>query len=476
MKSHLKTSLLLTCAAMAGLSTLPLNAQPAPAASSNASKTLPGIENFKKYKYGFFVHYVWGGNYRGMTRTKIEGTGKEKGLGAVPASIDALADDFDAQKFADDLASWGVEYVIFTAYHANINPLFPSETMKKWGLANHTPKRDLIGDMIKAVKAKGIAVLLYTHPRDGHDLRGDDGIKTGWGPAKGIHPTKAFDKEKWNNFTAELYTEIVNRYGKDLAGIYIDEGSSRGNSDTIVDYARLRDIIKKANPNLIMIHNFFGNIYTCDIGDKEYHHGGPFKVAEGAKFADGSQWPSNSKPLGIVFDKTWWAEAPEGVNTVTFTPEDMFRFTVLQASANTDGGGVQWAAGPYPGGGWETGVDETMKKVWGYIQPIAESIKSTFPSKSYVTKPGKKISDLTWGVATRSVDDKYEYIHVLKAPESKTLTLPAPADGKKFATATLLPAGTPVELKQDASGVKLTLGAKDNWSPLNTVIRLNVTK
>jgi len=462
-----KISLPIALALMNALAPLPLPAQQA-APSATPSKALPSIENFKRMKYGFFVHYVWGGNCRKMT---LEKNGK------APASLDALANEFDAQKFADDLASWGVEYVIFTAYHANINPLFPSETMKKWGLENHAPKRDLLGDMIKAVKAKGIEVVLYTHPRDGHDLRGQDGIKTGWGPAKGIHPIPdKFDKKKWNEFIQDLYTEIANRYGKDLAGIYIDEGTSRHNSDTIIDYVRLREIIKKANPNMIMIHNFFGSKYTCDIGDKEYHHGGPFKVAPGAQYADGAQWPSNAMPLGIVFAKTWWAEAPEGTNTVVFTSEDMFRFTILQASANTDGGGAQWAAGPYPGGGWETGVDETMKKVWSYISPVAESIKSVFPSKSWVTKPGTKFADLTWGVATRSIDGKSEYIHVLKAPADKTLRLPAPADGKKFTSAVLLPSLKRVDLKQDASGVQLTLGPGESWQPLDTVIRLTVGK
>ena len=102
--------------------------------------------DFLKTKYGFFVHYVWAGKGGGLT---IDRNGKQ------PESFDALADAFDVVGFANDMAAWQVEYVIFTAWHANINPLFPSETMKKWGLPEHACKRDLIGDVIKALKAKG---------------------------------------------------------------------------------------------------------------------------------------------------------------------------------------------------------------------------------------------------------------------------------------------------------------------------------
>ncbi len=81
-----------------------------------------------------------------------------------------------------------MEYVIFTAWHADINPLFPSQTMKKWGLAGHDCRRDLLGEIITALNAKGIKVMLYTHPRDGHDLRGDDQRKTGWNGSEGGDP------------------------------------------------------------------------------------------------------------------------------------------------------------------------------------------------------------------------------------------------------------------------------------------------
>ena len=430
--------------------------------------------DYRSMKYGFFVHYVWGGEAYSATVNKD---------GSKPAGIDDLADRFDAEGFARDLSSMGVQYVLFTAWHANMNLLYPSKTMDKW-LPGHTSKRDLIGDMIKACKAKGIHVLLYTHPRDGHDFMAGDQAKTGWAESGSPNPDWAkFDKQKWNDFINDVYAELVDRYGKDILGLYLDEGSGAADSYKVVDYPRLRKTITGKHPHLVMMQNDYGNLYTADLGNQEVFYNHSFGTP------DGDQWASYKIPISIVAGSIFWAAFPEGKDApaqtsakvgfnkwVHYTPESMFRYTVLQAGSNTDGGGVIWAAGPYPGGGWETGVLDRMQKTGKLIQPIERSIKNTYPSSSYRTAPGTKIADLAWGVATRSIDDKFEYLHVLKAPAdgSKILKLPPPADGKKFSKAVLLAEKKPVAIKQDESGLSLALPVGSSWNRLNTVIALSV--
>ncbi len=419
-----------------------------------------GAAEFRKMKYGFFVHYVWGGDYGNLTINRN---------GQPPESFDALADGFDVQGFADDMAAWQVEYVIFTAWHANINPLFPSRTMAKWGLTKHVCKRDILRELIDALKVKGIKVMLYTHPRDGHDLRGQEQAITGWMPGTHSDPDwSKFDRQKWNDFTNELYAELVERYGRDVIGLFSDEGSGAGDSYRVVDYPRLRQTIKSRAPHLVLLQNYYGNLYSLDVGVKEYHFWGEFTSS------DGNAWPTWAMPVATCFATTWWSATPAGKHTPRFSAEDMFRYTVLQAGACSDGGGVQWATGPYVGGGWETGVDETMRKLGGYIQPVAESIKQTYPSTSYVTPPGKKVPDLAWGVATKSTDERLEYIHVLRPPDGPVLRLPPPADGKLFTTAAIIPSGKPVALVQNDDGLTLTLPHGVAWDKLDTVIRMSV--
>lgn len=441
--------------------TSPLHANPAAAA------------NFRSMKYGFFVHYVWGGEAYSATVNKD---------GSMPAGIDDLANRFDAEGFARDVAAMGVEYVLFTAWHADMNVLYPSQVMEKWR-PGHSAKRDLIGDMIKACKAKGVRVLLYTHPRDGHDFTDADMAKTGWHRGEGSNPDfNKWDKAKWNDFINESYAELVDRYGDDILGLYLDEGSGAADSDRVVDYPRLRKTITAKHPHLLMMQNDYGNLYTADLGNMEvfYNHS--------HNTPDGDQWTSYKIPISVVAGSIFWAAFPEGKTEpaqrsakvgfnpwIHYTPESMFRYTVLQAGSNTDGGGTLWAAGPYAGGGWETGVLDRMKKTGELIKTVERSIKGTYPSTSWPTAPGTRIANLTWGVATQSTDASLEYLHVLKPPVgSKSLKLPAPADGKKFSKAVLLKGRKPVALQQGAEGVQVTLPDGEGWDPLDTVIVLQV--
>lgn len=430
--------------------------------------------NFRAMKYGFFVHYVWGGDAYSATVNKD---------GTMPKGLDDLANRFDAEGFARDMAAMGVEYVLFTAWHADMNVLYPSKVMEKWR-PGHSAKRDLIGDMIKACKAKGVQVLLYTHPRDGHDFTDADMAKTGWARGQGSNPDfDRWDRAKWNDFINESYAELVDRYGKDILGLYLDEGSGAADSYRVVDYPRLRKTITEKHPHLLMMQNDYGNLYTADLGNMEvfYNHS--------HNTPDGNQWTSYKIPISVVVGSIFWAAFPEGKTEpaqksakvgfnpwIPYTPESMFRYTVLQAGSNTDGGGTLWAAGPHAGGGWETGVLDRMRQTAGLIKPVERSIKNTYPSASWRTAPGTRIANLTWGVATRSLDDKFEYLHVLKAPAdgSRTLKLPPPADGRKFSKAVLLADKKALALKQDESGLSLALPSGSSWDRLDTVIALAV--
>ena len=124
-------------------------------------------------------------------------------------------------------------------------------------------------------------------------------------------------------------------------------------------------------------------------------------------------------------------------------------------------------------GRWEEGVLEAMQKAGQSIAPIAESIKNTLPSTSW--QPQGKLAELAWGVATRSPDDKVEFIHVMKPQPGNTLTLPPPDDGKTFSKARLLPSGKVVKLEQSSAGVRFTLPVGEAWNALDTVIAMDVT-
>lgn len=413
---------------------------------------LSARERWKRMKYGLFVHYVNDGN--GHTTMNIDGSPN--------AGADYLAETFDVAGFADDVASMGVEYLIFTAWHSNFHPLFNSSAVERVPPNERprikTPKTDLLDRMVAAVRAKGVRVLFYSHP----------GQQLFWG-------------EDWNRFMEDLYGEMVDRY--DIDGFYVDENDPGGNSDRNFDLHRIERAVRWRKPDAVMIQNFYGNLYAFDAGIGESGPASP-------NFSPDVAW-TMPNAYAQVISKTWSAQVPKvptATPAVTRSPEGIFRATVLGAGSCVEGGGWAWAAGPFPGDGtwtdpatgqqksvgrWEEGVLEAMRKAGAYIAPIAQSIKGTYPSTSW--QPQGSIDQLPWGVATRSPDDKTEYLHILKPQPGRDLTLPPPGDGKTFTNARLLPAGKPVKLEQSANGLRLTLPDGETWNLLDTVIAMDAS-
>jgi len=422
---------------------------------------------YKHMKYGMFVHYAY--DPANIVPQSIYASG------AAPVSLDDLANNFDATGFANDLSSMGLEYVVFTAWHAHLACLWPSTNMNTWlpgeGQAS---QRDLLGDMIAAVKAKGIHVLFYTHPLYAGNLSTADQATLGFSP---------WNHDTWNTFIGSQYTELLSRYGTNIDGIYFDDGYSVNPNHTYynttdVNYTNLYNIVKGVSTNLVMLQNGAPNIRgigTCDFGDIEN---------DGMTSSDPLQWEAPGYPSAVVMGATWWSTASSSSgNVARYSPAQMYRYTVLMAGITNSCGGAQWAAGPYVGGGWEPGILSTMQALGALIAPVAPSIKNTYASTSYVTPPDSTIDTLSlfvqggWGgVATKSTDNTIEYIHLLTPPlVGNTLNLPAPADNKIFSSAQLVANGQPVTLVQNSTGVTLTLTGTNTWSSLDTVIAMTVS-
>ena len=265
-------------------------------------------ERWKRMKYGFFVHFVNDGN--GHTTLNMDGSPN--------AGADYLADTFDAAGFADDIASTGVEYLIFTAWHSNFHPLFNSAAVERVPPNERprikTPKTDLLGRMVAAVRAKGIRVLFYSHP----------GQQLYWG-------------ENWNRFMEDIYGEMIDRY--DIDGFYIDENDPGGNSDRNIDFHRIERAVRWRKPDAVMIQNFYGNLYAFDAGIGESGPASP-------DFSTDWAW-TMPNAYAQVISKTWSAQVPKvptPVRAVTRSAEGIFRATVAGAGSCVEGGGWAWAA------------------------------------------------------------------------------------------------------------------------------------
>jgi autotransporter-associated beta strand protein len=375
-------------------------------------------------KYGIFSHYVWNGY--GMS------AGMPNADGSFSKTIDELAESFDVANYVDQLVAAKAQYVVFTAWHSGTCPLFPSSAMEKWAPGRpDTPRRDLLGDLLDECRKRGVRPFFYCHP---------------YQPVAEPH----------NDWINDLFAELVDRYGDRLDGLWIDENFQDCSQDKVVDYRRLMRTIKERNPELVLTHNNGGfQTYGVDEGVQEV------------------QWEFHEGRMASIY---------QIFNQTAKSPEDMLLTTVIQAAANTMGGGVQWSIDAHgSGGGKRGGLDEKARPILDpfvkLLAPIADSVLNTRPSSSYpppFSGTVVKLSSLTWGVATQSADERREFLHVLKPPAGKALTLPPPADGKVFAKARLLDGGQAVNLHQSNRGLVLTLPDGIEWKKPDTVIVLDV--
>jgi alpha-L-fucosidase len=378
-------------------------------------------ETWMRLKYGIFSHYVWNGY--GMA------PGWPNADGSHAANIDEFAEILDVPNYVDQLVKAGVQYCVFTAWHSGTCPLFPSAAMAKWAPDRKScPKRDLLGDLADACRAKGIRFYFYVHP---------------YQPVSSPH----------NDWLNDLFAELVDRYGDRLDGLWMDENFSDGTQDRAVDYPRLMKTIRERNPDLVLVQNGGANYGVDGVQEVQW------EVEEGRAIST----------YQLIYNT--------GRN-----PESMLITTVMEAAANSQGGGVQWTPNAEGAGkGTRGGIDHTQAPlIDGFaklLEPIAESVKNTSPSSSFLPPfQGTVVrkSGLKWGVATKAHDESREYLHVLVPPTGDALILPPPADGKVFTNARLLASGRPVKLVQDDRGISLTLPEGTPWVTPDTVIAMDV--
>ncbi|WP_018969870.1 discoidin domain-containing protein [Rubritalea marina] len=435
---------------------------PAPAAEPAATSATIEAKHYRDIfsrRLGLFIHW-------NEKMTDYEGK-RSPNKAAYYAAI-------DIEKIADDIAALGFDYVILTNYHG-MAIMHPSEVLNKWGLGHMAAPRDVIGEMIDALDKRGIDMVMFTHPL----------LPSLFTPeAKKILGIEVINENtnysKWNDFTNELFAEFAERYGSRIIGLGFDSTlgtmskTSVNESPGILDLPRLRETITSRAPNL----GLYGLLNPTELTEfkvKEVwraHWHEPWKKLPENDY-NVENWPSYREMTAVVQGLHWAPISGHDRGIARLTGEQMFRYSVFLAGTTVEGGGACWAASPYADGRWEKGVREAFQ-VWAdLVKPVRESLSNVYCSSSYPVQSLLRLKSLPNGiVATRSTDDRKEYIHVLNPPAGKTLTLPAPADGKQFLNAKLLVGGAPVTLAQSPESLSLTLTDNSHWHSHNTVIVL----
>jgi len=402
-----------------------------------------GFEFIKNAKFGIFVHYTV--EYAHLSPGKPQ-----------PAvwDLDAKANAFDVKAFADAVEGMGAQYVTLTSFHAAMYLLAPSKVMVDVGLSKHQAKRDLIGELADELNNRGIALCLYVHPTDQHDLSREERALFGWGPeVNGLPGPKIglWPNPKWDDFILGLFKELSLRYGKRVSGYWIDQHTGK----VFPDAGRLAVALRAGNPDAVIWQNS-GAYVPAGLSLES-----AWPACEGGDPSHGEKDQCCILPT----DNAWFLG-----KEVRIPAAEVFRGVVRCAGCPGQKGGVHVALTPYADA-YAPKVKQMMDefgKLWRERQvSLLNTRPSTIIEIEQTTRP--------WPMAvTDSADGSTVYVHVMIPPDGQTLHLPPLKDGRKLLDATILLGGKEVKFKQSEEDVELSLPEDVKWDPVDTVIVLKV--
>ncbi|MGW2517466.1 glycosyl hydrolase family 28 protein [Streptomyces sp. NPDC001617] len=344
------------------------------------------------------------------------------------------------------------QYLVLATFHSRLGYARPWPSKIPGSCST---KRDFLGELITAAKAKGMKVILYmTNDPQWHDEGGREWLDSA---AYSAYKGKNVDlttNDGFGQFSYDNFFEVMDRY-PDLCGFWIDNDNAYWESHDLYQqiYQKRPNYTLSNNnedtPIMDMISNeqktgmtpsydYPQAIYTAQPRLTE----ADFKLpSTGAWWYDGSN-PSVDKQLTLGRLITNAGSSVKAL--MAETAQVNGKFPSNQAAFNTFAD--------------------------SYLDPIWQSLHGT-EGGGYLyggLKPGFW-NDGAHGVTTISkTDPNLQYVHVLTPPDTDTLRIRD--NGYRIASVTNLRTGAAVSWSQ--SGGVLTLGGLGNWDPYDTVFKV----
>lgn len=175
------------------------------------SASEPELQLLKKSPYGIMVQYgPW----------SYPRTGYHK------LDLDAHVESFDVNRFVEQVADTGAGHVIWSLTWWTFQLSAPSSAVDRVvGHPRLTSRRDLVGEVAKALQARGIMFFLYYHP--GHEAHLGYESTEWWRaqrwPEQFTHTGRG-DRVAASYHATAVFAELGLRYGELLNGWFLDDG------------------------------------------------------------------------------------------------------------------------------------------------------------------------------------------------------------------------------------------------------------
>ncbi|MGQ4436267.1 glycosyl hydrolase family 28 protein [Streptomyces sp. SAS_260] len=392
-------------------------------------------------------------------RSSVGGLFLHWGLRTAPAHTSCTAWENDVTSggwtpdyWINEARKLHTQYLVLATFHSRLGYARPWPSKIPGSCST---KRDFLGELITAAKAKGMKVILYMtddpqwHAEGGHEWLDSAAYSAYKGKSVDLTTRDGFGQFSYDNFF-----EVMDRY-PDLGGFWIDNDNayweshdlyqqiyqkrpgytlSNNNEDTpIMDM-----ISNEQKTGMTPAYDYPQAVYTAQPRLTE----ADFKLpSTGAWWYDGSD-PSVDRMLTLGRLVTNAGSSVKAL--MAETAQVNGKFPANQAAFNTFAN--------------------------SYLDPIWESLHGT-EGGGYLyggLKPGFW-NDGAHGVTTISrTDPDLQYIHVLTPPSTSTLRIRD--NGYRIASVTNLRTGSAISWSQ--SGGVLTLSGLGGWDPYDTVFKV----
>ncbi|MFJ8780999.1 MULTISPECIES: glycosyl hydrolase family 28 protein [unclassified Streptomyces] len=392
-------------------------------------------------------------------RASVGGLFLHWGLRTAPAhtSCTAWEDDvtnggWNADYWVKEAQKLHTQYLVLASFHSRLGyaRAWPSQIP-----GSCSTKRDFLGELVTAAKAKGLKVILYmTNDPQWHDEGGHEWLDSA---AYSAYKGKNVDlttNDGFGQFSYDNFFEVMNRY-PDLGGFWIDNDNAYWESHDLYQQ------IYEKRPNYTISNNNEDTPIMDMISNEQKTGMTPGYDYPQAVYT--AQPRLTEADFKLPSTGAWWYGG---------TDPSVDKMLTLGRLVTNVGSSVKalMAETAQVNGKFPANQADFNNFANSYLAPIWESLHGT-EGGGYMyggLKPGFW-NDGAHGVTTISkADPDRQYVHVLTPPSTSTLRIRD--NGYRIASVTNLRTGAAVSWSQ--SGGVLTLTGLGSWDPYDTVFKV----
>ncbi|MER6946696.1 alpha-L-fucosidase [Nonomuraea sp. NPDC000554] len=383
------------------------------------------------------------------------------GMFTAPRHLDCAAWERDVTEggwtpdyWVDEARKLGASYIVLATFHSRLGYARPWPSKIPGSCAT---RRDLLGELVKAGKAKDVRVILYM--TDDPQWHKEQGVETLDSAAYSAYKGRQVDlttRNGFGQFSYDLFVEVMEDY-PDLAGFWID------NDNEYWEQNRLYEQIRERRPSWLLSNNNEDTPIMDTVSNEQKTGMTPSYDYPQAAFTPMPRLTEADYKLPTTGD--WWYDG--GSHPVDFRLSTGRYVTNAGSSMKS-----LMAETPMVNGRFPPQQEQFNDFMAGWVPPIRSSLQGT-EGGGYMyggMQPGFW-NDGAHGVVTVERGAKVQYVHVVTRPRTDLVRLRD--NGYHVTKVTDLRTGERMRFSQ--SGGSLTILGITKWDAYDTVFKVETS-